>query len=275
MAPSQWDDDGSDSTSATSPPPVAPVRRGKFDDEEDDSDVLDSWENAEDSEVEREKAKKAAEAKAKAEAEARANKKTKAQRVEEKRNERLRQKQLEEEDDSSDESEDEATKRQRMRAMEQEADMKNAEDLFGGGASGSHMNGRTANKTITISNPEDPAQTINLASLKIFDPQGRDQFAKLRETLVPLLAANSKKAQYPMFLQDFTKQISKELNSEQIKKVASTLTSLSNEKLKEEKAAEKGGKKTKAAKSKTTLNANRDTAMKADLHSYDDGGLDE
>ena len=162
-----------------------------------------------------------------------------------------------------------------MRAMEKDADMKNAEELFGGVASGSHMNGRTANKSVTVSNPEDPAQSIDLASLKIFDPQGRDQFAKLRETIAPLLAANSKKAQYPMFLPEFTKQISKELNSEQIKKIASALTSLSNEKLKEEKAAEKGGKKTKAAKSKTTLNASRDTAMKADLHSYDDDGLDE
>jgi translation initiation factor 3 subunit J len=57
-------------------------RRSKFDDEEaDDSDVLESWDAAEDSEVEREKAEKSKAAQAKLEMEAAANKKSKAQRV--------------------------------------------------------------------------------------------------------------------------------------------------------------------------------------------------
>jgi translation initiation factor 3 subunit J len=62
MAPA-WDDEDSESTPPSSPPVVA-ARRNKFDDEEEDDDVLESWDAAEDSEVEREKAKKAAEAKA-------------------------------------------------------------------------------------------------------------------------------------------------------------------------------------------------------------------
>ena len=37
-----------------------------------------------------------------------------------------------------------------------------------------------------------------------------------------------------------------------------------------EKVAEKGGKKSKAAKSKVTLNASRDTSYKADTTSYAD-----
>ena len=49
---------------------------------------------------------------------------------------------------------------------------------------------------------------------------------------------------------------------------------MSNEKMKEEKAADKGSKKTKAAKTKATLSANRDIAHKADVTSYEDG-LDE
>jgi translation initiation factor 3 subunit J len=40
--------------------------------------------------------------------------------------------------------------------------------------------------------------------------------------------------------------------------------------MKEEKAQEKGGKKTKAAKTKTTLNASRDTGVRADTAAYDD-----
>lgn len=77
-----------------------------------------------------------------------------------------------------------------------------------------------------------------------------------------------------MFMQEFTKQIVKDLPSEQIKKIASGLTTLSNEKMKEEKAAEKGGKKTKAAKSKATLVANRDISSKADTLSYGDDGIE-
>ena len=45
--------------------------------------------------------------------------------------------------------------------------------------------------------------------------------------------------------------------------------------MKEEKVAEKGGKKSKAAKSKVALNASRDVSFKADTSVYDDDGLDE
>lgn len=269
MAPSAWDDEESDSTPPTSPAPVA-LRRGKFDDEEDDGDVLDSWDAAEDSEVEREKEKKAAEAKAKADAIAKANHKSKAQRVEEKREERLRQKALDLDAESSDE--DESDRRARAIAAEKESDLKNAEDLFGG--VGGVPASRGAPKAITVQEGADPNDTIDLSSMKLFNPSTALGFNKLRETLVPLLNNNAKKPQYALFMNEFTKQIMKDMTSEQIKKVSSGLTALSNEKLKEEKAADKGGKKTKAAKNKTSLNANRNVGSMADTAAYDDG-LDE
>jgi translation initiation factor 3 subunit J len=263
MAPSKWDDEDEESTPPSSPPP--PVRRGRFEDEEEEDDeVLESWEAAEDSDVEREKAKKAAEAKAKAEAEAKANKKTKAQRIEERRQENLRR--MHQGDMSSEEEEDEAERRARLRKTEKDADLKHAEDLFGAvGATKSR-----SVKPVTLEDPNDPANTIDLSSLKIFNPQTKDQFAKLRETLVPLISGNVKKAQYSIFLQEFTKQIAKELPSNEIKKIASGLTTLSNEKMKEEKLAEKGGKKSKAVKSKSSLVANRDTSYRADTTNYAD-----
>jgi translation initiation factor 3 subunit J len=52
--------------------------------------------------------------------------------------------------------------------------------------------------------------------------------------------------------------------------VASTLTTLANEKQKEEKAAEKGGKKTKAQKGKTALVAAGKEADKLDTTNYQD-----
>ncbi|KAL8953641.1 MAG: hypothetical protein Q9222_000478 [Ikaeria aurantiellina] len=270
--------------SSSSEPVIA--RRSKFEDEEDDSDVgghifmlplrspltrlkvVDDWEGAEDSEAEAEKAKKAAEEKAKVDAEAAKNKKSKAQRIEDQRMARMRKK-VEEEEETSSEEEDERTKRERLRRTEQDADLKHAEDLFGN--IGLNKN-RTATKTVVATNPNDPSSTIDIASLPLFNPVTKEQFLKLRESLVPVLAANSKKAQYTLFMQEFTKQIVKDLPSEQIKKIASGLTTLSNEKMKEEKAAEKGGKKTKAAKSKSSLVANRDASHRADTTAYDDLG---
>ena len=268
-APTSWDDEESESTPPSSPPVIA--RRGKFDDEEDDSDVLESWDAAEDSEAEREKEKKAAEAKEKAEAAAKASHKSKSQRIEERRQENLRKRQ-EEEEGSSEEDEDEAEKRERLRASEKASDLRHAEDLFGGVGGVPASRGA---KPVTVQAGDDPSQTVDLSRLKLFEPNTVSQFAQLRETLVPLFNANAKKPQYALFLQEFTKQTVKDLNSEQVKKISTGLSTISNEKMKEEKAAEKGGKKSKAQKTKATLSANRDVAHKADVTSYDDDGLDE
>jgi translation initiation factor 3 subunit J len=124
---------------------------------------------------------------------------------------------------------------------------------------------------------KDPTATVDLTALPLFDPKTKLQFEKLRDTMVPIIAGNSKKAQYVIFLQEFTKQLAKDLPSDQIKKIASTLTALSNEKMKEEKLAEKGSKKSKAQKTKVALVASRNTTSVADVNSYadDDYGDDD
>ncbi|KAH7034854.1 eukaryotic translation initiation factor 3 subunit J [Microdochium trichocladiopsis] len=254
MPPKKWDDEESDASSseASSSVPVG-ARRAKFDDEEDEADVLDSWDAAEDSEVEREKAKKAADAKAKAEAEAAANKKSKKQRIAEHQAARARE--LAESGEESEE-ETEADRRARMRATEKDSDLKHAEDLFGNaGLSVGTGKGRS---TTTIGSavpldPKDPSKTVDLSAMPLFNPQTKLQFENMRAIMTPIIGNNYKKAHYTMFLQEFSKQLAKDLPSDQIKKIASTLTALSNEKMREEKAADKSGKKTKAQKTKTTL----------------------
>ncbi|KAK4198359.1 eukaryotic translation initiation factor 3 subunit J [Triangularia verruculosa] len=263
------DDEEEESSSGTEAPTTtaAPVGRRKFDDEEaEDSDVLDSWDAAEDSEVEREKEKKAAEAKAKAEAEAAANKKSKAQRIAERQAERARQ--LAEESDSEDETE--AEKRERLRRTEKEADLAHAQDLFAAvGISSSRKSNASA--SVVQLPGSDPNNTIDLATLPIFSPVTKGQFEALRTATAPLLAANAKKAHFVLFAQEYFKQIIKDCKSDEIKKVASALTALSNEKLKEEKAAEKGGKKTKAAKTKTSLaGVSRGGGVAQDTATYED-----
>ncbi|KAI0442584.1 putative eukaryotic translation initiation factor 3 subunit EifCj [Xylaria telfairii] len=263
----QWDDEEGDSSSASASPALGAVRRNKFADEEEDSDVLESWDAAEDSEVEREKAKKAAEAKAKAEAEAAANKKSRTQRIAERQAEKNARR-LAEDDESSEDEETAAERIQRMRRTEKESDLKHAEDLFGG-AGLSLRNGRKAATTgTTVQVDSDPNNTIDLATLPLFNPSTKSQFETLRNALIPIVGGNYKKAHYTLFLQELAKQLAKDLPSDQIKKIGSTLTTLGNEKMKEEKAADKGGKKTKAQKTKTQLVASRPNTT--DVAAYDD-----
>ncbi|KAH7136613.1 translation initiation factor eIF3 subunit [Dactylonectria macrodidyma] len=268
MPPKQWDEEESDSDSSSSTPAVtgAPATRRKFDDEEDDSDVLDSW-DADDSEAEAEKAKVAAAAKAKAAAEAAAKKVPKGERIAQLKAQRAVQAALD--DDSGDEDETEAERRERLRRTEQEADLAHASDMFGDAGLSA---GRAKTKTAAVVvDKNDPTRTVDIAKLPLFDPKTKGQFEALRLTIGPVIAANSKKAHYSLFLQELTKTLARDMPSDQIKKLASGLTALGNEKMKEEKAADKGGKKTKAAKTKTSLVTGRANA--ADTHAYEDDGF--
>lgn len=164
--------------------------------------------------------------------------------------------------------ETEAEKRERLRRTEQEADLAHAADMFGDiGISAGRAKTRTAAVVVDSS---DPTNTIDISKLPLFQPKTKAQFENLRTILGPILSANAKNAQYSLFLQDFTKALAKEMPSEQIKKLASSITALGNEKMREEKAADKGGKKTKAAKTKTSLVTGR--ANVADTSHYDEDG---
>jgi translation initiation factor 3 subunit J len=156
--------------------------------------------------------------------------------------------------------------------------MRNAEDLFGelalGGAGGRAAEPRAASKAVKVQDAADEeGGVVDLAKLPVFSPSTKEQFARLRETVAPLIAENASKAHYVLFMQEFVRALCKDLPADQIKKISSNLTTLSNEKLKEEKAAEKGGKKSKG-KTKAVLNATRDVTRRADTNAYD-GGLEE
>ncbi|KAG5988013.1 hypothetical protein E4U54_004797, partial [Claviceps lovelessii] len=215
-AKKQWDEEDNEASTPPASPPITATRRRQFEDEENDSDVLDSWDAAEDSEVEREKERKAAEAKAKAAAEAAALKKSKAQRIAEHQATRARER---EEEDESDEEETEAERRERLRRTEQEADLRHAQDLFGDVGISSGRKANTIGAAVVV-DPNDPSKTVNIASLPLFNPQTKKQFELMRTTLAPIISANSKKAHYGLFLEEFAKELAKELSSDQMKKVA-------------------------------------------------------
>jgi translation initiation factor 3 subunit J len=182
--------------------------------------------------------------------------------------ERAQAKAAAEEDDSEDETE--AEKRERLRRTEKESDLRHAEDLFGSIGISSRK-ATTAGSAVPI-DASDPTKTVDLSALPLFRPTTKLQFEQLRNVIGPILSGHAKKAHYTLFLQEFSKQLAKDLPSDQIKKVASSLTALANEKMKEEKAADKGGKKTKAAKTKTSLAGVSRGGGVADTTAYDDEG---
>jgi translation initiation factor 3 subunit J len=139
--------------------------------------------------------------------------------------------------------------------------------MFGEIGISNNRKATTAGAVVPI-DAKDPTNTVNLATLPLFSPQTKLQFEQLRNVMVPILTANTKKAHYSLFLQEFAKQLAKDLPSDQIKKIASSLTALGNEKMKEEKASDKGGKKTKAAKTKVSVVTNRANAT--DVGTYED-----
>lgn len=179
-----------------------------------------------------------------------------------------------EEEGESSEEETEADKRARMRATEQEADLKHAEALLGD----IQMGGKKSagpNKAFIVEDKKNPGQAINLEALPLFKPSTKTQFDQLTASLGPLLSQSSMKPHYSLWVQNFVKQLCAELPSAEIKKTASGLTALSNEKMKEEKERDRTGKK-KVAKAKPTAAVGRDVgAGRADLNDYggEDGGL--
>ena len=170
------------------------------------------------------------------------------------------------------EEEDEADHRARLRRTERDADLKHAQDLIGD----IDINkSRSVLKATVITDSNDPTKALDLSAIPLFRPTTKAQFAELTNALIPLLTAQSKKPPYSLWVQDFAKQLVKELPSTEIKKVASAMTAASNEKLREEKAADKGSKKTKAAKTKTSLVTSRGGGSRADITAYGGDELDD
>ncbi|KAF8543549.1 eukaryotic translation initiation factor 3 subunit J [Trichophaea hybrida] len=274
--PKKWDDEEEseeeeeESSEEETGAKVAVLGPKKKWDDEEEEEVLDSWDAAADSEEERKKeAKKKAAAEAAA-AEAAANKKFALERIAEKKAAVAVKKAAEDAERTARENETPAEKRARQQARELEADIAHAEDLFSavGIGAGSGTSGRDV-KPVAIVDPKDPSKSIDLAALAIFKPTTKAQFDALRDVLVPLLVANTKKPHYNLFLQEFTRAIAKEMPSEQIRLVASKLTILSNEKQKEEKEAAKSGKKKTATKKAGLASAGKEMD-RVDTRPYDD-----
>ncbi|KAG5370033.1 Eukaryotic translation initiation factor 3 subunit J [Yarrowia sp. C11] len=150
--------------------------------------------------------------------------------------------------------EDASTKRDRQRQAELDSDMMNASELFGN-------SGGIADNIAKTEVAPAPAAPMKLSDLAIFHPKDKKDFTNLKETLAPILTDLNKTSPlaYPDFAITFTKAMAEPLKVEQLRKLISTLNAYQNEKIREEKAARGKKKKPGLAAASAKINDDKDT----------------
>ncbi|GAW00179.1 translation initiation factor eIF3 subunit [Lentinula edodes] len=240
---SEWEQ--SDDEQVTNPPPKAvPVKsKGKWEgeDEEDEAPASDWEDSSEEEEAKPTPAVTAAPPKKKGT--------LKAKLAEKEAMKALRN----DEDDSdaydSDAVLDPREKARRLKEKELNSDLNNAADLFGAAALG----GTTSKE---------------LDSLLSFQPRTKEDFVKLSTMIIELvMKRHQNKPLYPAFVEHHVRELAGPLKDVEVRKAASGLTTLANEKQKE--ARDKASGKKKKAASKPTLGSAK-VANKVDTGVYDE-----
>ncbi|KAK7206500.1 eukaryotic translation initiation factor 3 subunit J [Myxozyma melibiosi] len=274
-----WDDEEDESPSVLAP-------KSKWDDEEDsDEPILDSW-DADSSDEE-------GGSKASVPAPQPKKKIPLSQKIAER--EAAKKAELEEKRKQLLEAETPDQRRARLRQIEIEADLDNAADLFGdvsiddvgrpaaASSAASVEDGSEASSTrqstpAAAAVESVPLAEIDIAKLPLFaSAKTKTDLEALSNKLSETLTAQlQKNPNYTVtFLPQLFKSLVGPLNSEQVRKLASSLTAVSNEKLKEEKAAEnpkKSKKKGKPALSAASakIDDNIDTTNYSKYDEFDD-----
>ena len=106
-------------------------------------------------------------------------------------------------------------------------------------------------------------------ALVSFTPQSKEDFQKLSTMLIDyVLKRHQSKPLYPTFVEMHVREMAQPLKDVEVRKAASALTTLSNEKQKEQRDKASGKKKPKAA-SKPALGAAK-VNTKVDTRVYDE-----
>ncbi|THG93763.1 hypothetical protein EW145_g8286 [Phellinidium pouzarii] len=228
---SDWDASDNDSP-ATAPAPSAPARsipvkppviKSKWEGEdEEDNNIVSDWEESEEEEEEKPKTT--------APAPPAKKKGTIKQKIAEK--EALKAAQVDEEDGSvydEDSVLDPREKARRDKERELVADLSNAADLLGAAALGG-----TSDK--------------ELDKLISFDPRTKDDFQNFSSQIIEyIIKRHQNKPLYPAFVEHHVRELAMPLKDVEVRKAASGLTTLANEKQKEQREKTSGKKKPKAA----------------------------
>ncbi|GAA5810489.1 hypothetical protein MFLAVUS_003910 [Mucor flavus] len=192
-------------------------KQNKWDDEDVEEDVKESWEDSDDEEKSDTK-KPAPVLKKKVPVKQKIAEKLAA---EEQKKKELEAKKLAGEDEEEEETEEDAYERkERMRRLELEADMMNATDLFAG---------------VSVDDMKNKP-------LEECTPKNRIEMDTYRKRLVELMTFGSKSINYGWFIDELLRDIAVPLKDTEVKKIASALTVIANEKQRIAKDALKKGK---------------------------------
>ncbi|KAG6333093.1 hypothetical protein ID866_5995 [Astraeus odoratus] len=141
-------------------------------------------------------------------------------------------------------------KARRDKEKEIESDMNNAAALFGAASLGG-------------------SSSKELDALLSFDPRKKEDFQAFSDNLIRLVIARLQdKPLYASFVEYHVRQLAEPLKVTEIRKAASGLTTLANEKQKEQRDKASGKKKPKAAAKPVLGSAKAST--KFDTHAYDE-----
>jgi len=185
----------------------APVSKKWDDEDEEDNIVKDSW-DASDSEEEEKKP-----------APAPPKKRPIAQRIAERKEEEELAK-IKRFVDMVEE-EDEFARKERLHQLEIEADMANTAELFAGVG----------------------VKDENLTPLEKMTPKTKDQFDEFQKALVEIISKHQKQGFYTTFLENLFRELSQPLNDFNVRKLSTALTTLSNDKQRQTKIAQQNKKK--------------------------------
>jgi len=185
----------------------APVSKKWDDEDEEDNIVKDSW-DVSDSEEEEKKP-----------APAPPKKTPLAQRLAEKKEEEELAEKMRLVDVAEDE--DAFARKERHHQLELEADMANTAELFAG------VGVRDENKT----------------PLEKMTPKTKEQFDEFQKALVDIISKHQKQGFYTTFLENLFRELSQPLNDFNVRKLSTALTTLSNDKQKQTKIAQQNKKK--------------------------------
>ncbi|KAG0301242.1 Translation initiation factor 3 subunit J component [Dissophora globulifera] len=216
---SDWDND--DAIEA----PVIPAKKQWDDEDVDDDDVKEDWDASSESESEEEV--KAPVVKA--------PKVTLAEKIAQRNAEAERKKQIALEKRAlvpeNETEEEKFERRQREKNAIIESDLANAADLFSG-----------VRVTDGVVGPA--------SNLELMKPKTKDQFNEFTTELVNLISKHEKQGLYVSFLEGLFRELSQGVRDVDVRKFASTLTTLANEK---QKAAKEALKTKKKGSSKPSL----------------------
>ncbi|KAI7873003.1 eukaryotic translation initiation factor 3 subunit J [Spinellus fusiger] len=139
--------------------------------------------------------------------------------------------------------EDAFDRKQRMRQLELEADMNNATDLF-------------SNVGISKENAETPIEDLK--------PKTRVEFEQYYKRLSAMITVYSKSINYPNFVDQLVRELATPMKDMDVRKVASTMTAMANDKQRAAKEATKTKKK-----GKPQLTGAGKTATREDMDSFE------